>query len=602
IEGKYTPVNLENGECRIENLECRMRSNSIFYILYFTFLIIRFIKARCFFFGIILAFLLPWLVYGRSLWQGFAAIDDGFLIVNNPIVHGFDFWHIKLAFTTFDPELYIPATLMTFQLNWLMGGGTPFWFHFTNLLIQSINALLVAALLFSLSRRKGIAFVGAILFAIHPINTEAVVWAAGRKDLLCIFFLLIAYLAYRKYSSDRKVLYFILAISAFVLSLLAKAQAAILPAILVLDMILIQKRNDAKKMAAELLPFLALSVLFLWIASFGKEQILAFSSLYETFVMAQKSAAFYLLKLIFPSGLTVIYPFQDAIGLNEPAFFIPLLINAAIVSFAFWQRGKRPLIAFGILFFFASLVPTFFNFHKGELMFFAVDRYAYLPGIGVILALLLLGNGAADYFKISNVWKTSIVAAIVLMLGSVSVFQTRVWDTPDTLFGRSLELYPESVSARMAIGSILRERNLLADAFTVLHDGVSYSDHPGLNIEAGLVYSANGQVEDARQQFQTALKKNPKLAPADYYLGFLEADAGNDAGAIEWYEKAINHDPSYVTVRVHLADLLIKQKKYDEAGDQLTEALRWNPVSVEALEQRVRLAEIEKDKSLNYWS
>jgi len=318
-----------------------MRSNSIFYILYFTFLIIRFIKARCFFFGIILAFLLPWLVYGRSLWQGFAAIDDGFLIVNNPIVHGFDFWHIKLAFTTFDPELYIPATLMTFQLNWLMGGGTPFWFHFTNLLIQSINALLVAALLFSLSRRKGIAFVGAILFAIHPINTEAVVWAAGRKDLLCIFFLLIAYLAYRKYSSDRKVLYFILAISAFVLSLLAKAQAAILPAILVLDMILIQKRNDAKKMAAELLPFLALSVLFLWIASFGKEQILASSSLYETFVMAQKSAAFYLLKLIFPSGLTVIYPYQDAIGLNEPAFFIPLLINAAIISFAFWQRKKR---------------------------------------------------------------------------------------------------------------------------------------------------------------------------------------------------------------------------------------------------------------------
>ncbi len=161
--------------------------------------------------------------------------------------------------------------------------------------------------------------------------------------------------------------------------------------------------------------------------------------------------------------------------------------------------------------------------------------------------------------------------------------QSTVWDSPDSLFGRSLALYPESVSARMALGSILRERNQLAEAFEILRDGAKYSEHPGLNIEAGLVYSSAGQTDDAREQFRIALQKNPHLAPALFYLGFLDAHDGQTDRAIEWYMKAITEDPSYVTVRVHLADLLIKQQRYDEAHRELTAAYDWNPVSAEVI-------------------
>jgi len=149
----------------------------------------------------------------------------------------------------------------------------------------------------------------------------------------------------------------------------------------------------------------------------------------------------------------------------------------------------------------------------------------------------------------------------------------------------------------MAMGSILRERNLLEEAFTVLHDGVRYSDHPGLNLEAGLVYSANGQVNDAREQFLLALKKDPTLAPAEYYLGFLAVHDGDRDGAINWYRKAVEHDPSYVTVRVHLADLLMQRKDAAGAEEQLREALQWSPVSIEALESRVQLAVLTNDQS-----
>lgn len=564
--------------------------------------LIRFVRAHWFVLGLCIAFLLPWIVFGHALRQGFAAIDDSFLIVNNPIVHGLDVRRIRLAFSTFDPELYIPVSLLTFQLNWVLGGGSAFPFHLTNILLQSVNSVLVAALMFSWTKRRTLSLAAALLFAVHPLHTEAVVWAAGRKDLLSTLFLLSSYLGFRRYQETRRALPWILSLLSFLLALLSKALAVTLPAILFLDVLLLRKARPFKAACIALIPFAALAAVFLQVASFGKERILASSTLLDTFVMAQKSSVFYLQKFLVPTGLTVIYPYQGAISLQFPTFFIPLLITVALLSVAVWQWRRRPMVSFGILFFFVTLAPTFFNFHKGEFLFFAVDRYAYVPSIGVFLVLLTIGGEFFDLVRVPTKVLWSLLSLALLVLGVLSIRQTKVWDTPDTLFGRAIALYPESVSARTAMGSVLRERNQLQEAFTVLHDGARFSDHPALNVEAGLVYSANGQVDDAREQFRMALKKNPLLAPAEYYLGFLDAYDGNETGAISWYRKAIGHDPSYVTVRVHLADLLMKNKNFTEAEDQLHEALKWNPVSIEALEAMVELKKLQKNSAdVMYW-
>jgi len=564
--------------------------------------IIRFVRAHWFAFGLCVVFLLPWIVFGHALRQGFAAIDDSFLIVNNPIVHGLDAKRVWLAFTTFDPELFIPASLLTFQLNWVLGGGSALPFHLTNILLQSVNAVLVGALLFSWTKRRTLSLAAALLFAVHPLHTEAVVWAAGRKDLLSTLFLLTAYLGFRRFQETRRAFPWILSLLSFLLALLSKALAVTLPVILFLDVLLLRKERPLKTACIALIPFAALSMAFLWIASLGKERILASSTLFETFVMAQKSSVFYLQKFLFPTGLTVIYPYQGAISLQLPTFFVPLLINIVLLSIAVWQWRRRPMVSFGVLFYFVTLAPTFFNFHKGDFLFFAVDRYAYIPSIGLLLVLLTLGAELFDRVRVPHVIRWSLLSLAILALGILSIRQTKIWDTPDTLFGRAIALYPESVSARIAMGSVLRERNQLPEAFEVLHDGARFSDHPALNVEAGMVYSASGQVEDAREQFRMALKKNPFLAPAEYYLGFLDAHDGNEDGAIEWYRKAIEHDPSYVTVRVHLSELLMKRKDFSGAEEQLQEALKWNPVSIEALEAMVELKKLQKNSAdVTYW-
>ncbi len=557
--------------------------------------LLRWCRHHWFLLGVVAVFLLPWLAFSRSLVQDFAAIDDGFLILNNPIVHGMTFSHLKLAFTTFDPELYIPLTLLSFQLDWLLGGGSPVMFHLTNLFVHSLNAVLVAVLIRFLlrdkSNAKGMAISAAILFAIHPLHTEAVVWAAGRKDLLSMFFFLVSALLFVRSleSSKHQRLFYMISVVGFFLGLLAKVLIATLPAILLVYCLLLRRQKTVRQILVQLSPFFVLSAIFLFVAMFGKERILTSSSMLDTVLMAQKSAFFYLHSLLFPVGLTVIYPFQGTITLLAPEFFLPLLLHLSILSVAWWHRRSRPLTLFGILVYYITLAPTFFNFHKGDLLFFAVDRYAYIPSLGFFLVLVLVASELADRFKLSVRIRSVGLALIALCFISLSMKQTTVWDTPDSLFGRSLLLYPESVSARMALGSILRDRNQLEEAFEILRDGARFSDHPGLNVEAGMVYAAAGQTHDARDQFRTAMQKNPHLAPALFYLGFLDEHDGNMDRAIEWYAKAIAEDPSYVTVRVHRANILMQLQRYEEAEHELSAAYGWNQVSAEVIDAFIAL-------------
>ena len=361
-------------------------------------LLFRWCRHHWFLLGLAAVFLLPWLAFSRSLVQDFAAIDDAFLIINNPTVHGVTLSHLKLAFTTFDPELYIPITLLSFQLDWLLGGGSAFVFHLTNLILHSVNAVLVAVLMNVLLRgnnhAKGMALSAALLFAVHPLHTEAVVWAAGRKDLLSMFFFLVSALLFlhTSISPKKQKIMYILSIVAFILGLLSKVLIATLPAILLMYFVLMPRQTSVRRTILKLSPFFLLSAVFLFVAMFGKERILTSSSLLDTVLMAQKSAFFYLQKLTVPTRLTVIYPFQRMITVLAPEFFLPLLINLGLLWIAFWQRRTRPLVSFGILFYFVTLAPTFFNFHKGDLLFFAVDRYAYIPSLGFFMVLTVLGS------------------------------------------------------------------------------------------------------------------------------------------------------------------------------------------------------------------
>ena len=146
------------------------------------------------------------LIYSRSLWNDFVLWDDDYLIVHNPLIRSLSPHAIWTAFTSYDPELYIPLTFLSYQLNYLIGGLHPFIFHLTNLLLHGINAMLISRIAFKLSQKNvWITAAAGLLFAVHPLHTEAIVWASARKDVLASTFFLVSLFLYLRYrESDQR--------------------------------------------------------------------------------------------------------------------------------------------------------------------------------------------------------------------------------------------------------------------------------------------------------------------------------------------------------------------------------------------------------------
>ena len=531
------------------------------------------------------AFLLIFLAFGRSLFQGFAPLDDDLLITMNLAIRGMSLEHLKTVFTTYDPELYIPLTFVSYQLDYMIGGLDPWIYHLTNLLLHMGNTMLVMWVIFLLIRTctgeamPHLSIIAGLIFAVHPLNTETVVWLAARKDLLSTFFFLAAWMAYLHYRGMWSRHRFVstaywLSVILFILALLSKVMAITLPAILILTDILIERRKWNGKMFMDKVPFVILSGIFLMVAAAGKERIIANHSMWETSLMAAKSTVFYLQKFLLPIHLGVFYPYRGDISLMLPAFFVPVLLLSCVFLLFFFLRHDR-WVVFGALFFLLTLVPTFINFHKGGEMYFASDRYPYLPMIGLVFVVAMLQRTMLR--PDNRAWEWIAGTGIIIVFMIMSFFQTKIWDSPVTLFGNTLRLYPESVAARDALASMARQTGRYEYAIKLLRDGLAYGDNLQLRMGLGTVYAKVGRVDDAADQFTHAMKLEPANPEPLVALGVLDEYHKVFSSAMEKYRKAVELDPSYVSARNKLGVLLLEAGQIDAAEEQFRAALEWNP-------------------------
>ena len=408
-------------------------------------------------------------------------------------------------------------------------------------------------------------------------------WIAGRKDLLSTFFYLLSFLFYVRYRNGIRTSY-ALSVIFFVCALLSKAMAMTLPAVLILYDLLIARRRIDRTFIADKIPYVLLSILFIVIALGGKERVIGSSSALDTILMAGKSSVFYIQQIFLPWNFSVYYPQVTDISLLKAEFFIPLLLVLAAIALAIFFHRKHPMISFGILFYFITLSPTFLNFHKGQVIFFAVDRYAYLPFIGILLIIIAVINPLFHRIRFPQKFVLIMSMLMILLLSILSIRQTEIWETGERLFSHALGLYPRSLNARIDLARIHRERGEYQKAFDLLKEGLALGDHSALRLNAGVIYARTGDVQSATEQFEKAKVMDPLNPEPHFYLGSLWEQTNNPTLAREAYTKAVELDPSYVIARIRLAQLLIADGEIDEAKTQLQEAIRWNPNSVEARE------------------
>lgn len=522
------------------------------------------------------------LVYAPSLTNAFVALDDGLLIVKNPLVHRIAPYTLGRIFTSYDPELYIPFTLLLYQIQYAFAGANPVVFHFTNLILHIGNALLATWLMALLTRKRFLGLAAGLLFALHPLHTEAVAWASATKDLLSAFFFLLSFILYIRSRQIPSPQHQWLSVAAFFAALLSKVVVLLLPALL----LLYDLREDGKitrRKIIEKWPYIALSGVFLCIALAGKAGNPLTLTPLQTLLMAGKSTAFYAEKLLLPAGLSAIYPQLTEISIGQAEFFIPVLAVLLMMALWIWSLRRQRSVSLALGLFFLPLLPNFVNFSKNGYLFFGSDRYAYLASLGVLLLLALAIRRFAEKPR-GRIALGAGLSGLAVIFAIATFAQSRTWRDTESLYRNALRRYPDSTMALNNLGSTLMAKEKDSEAlelFTRAHalDGRSVS---AVNI--GLVHLQRGGIEEAETWFASAVEAIPaggRLNAGDivpyYFLADLREKLGRPEEALALYKEAAERGAGFAEPHINLGIAYQKRQLLPQAQDAFQSAIAISP-------------------------
>ncbi len=502
-------------------------------------------------------------LYGNALDHQFV-YDDNLVVSQNRYVtegghwreiFGQDIW----GFST-SPDLaaqpsnyYRPVQLLIYIAIYQLFGLSAFAFHAGNLLIH----MLVVFALYRLAARLSsppVALAGAMLFAFHPVHTEAVAWVAAVVDLACGLFMLVAvyfYVRAREGTGPRS-WFWAGSLISFLAALLAKEVALALPAVLIAYDFLFRGESVRVMLRGALRYVSCLLVLAAYFAmrvhalgTLAPAQGTSYELTRASFLMSEiVLVARHLAKLVFPIHLSLQYPFQATTRLNLE-FLCASLVIAVLVTAIFLFRKRRPLLAFSLAWFFLTLAPALNLTGVGENVF--ADRYLYIPSMGFALAIGWLWIrfwewGRARRWGSALSWTT---AGIVLGLFAVqTVTRNQDWKDDRTLFTKTTQQFPQLALPHSRLGLILH----LA-----------------------------GEPERAIEEYRVALKLNPKLAPAYNNLGNALLGQGRYEEAATAFREATKVLPNFFGAQLKLAVVSGKLGNFQEAIEACDAAIRLRP-------------------------
>jgi len=317
----------------------------------------------------VLSLLLAALVFAclsPVLRNGFVGYDDPEYVTANPHVNtGLTLPNAAWAFTAAHSSNWHPFTWISHALDCTLFGLNPAGHHFTNLLLHSLNVLL---LFLFLSRTTGSlwrsAFV-ALIFGLHPLHVESVAWVSERKDVLSTFFGMLALLAYVRYVGRPAIASYALVATLFAASLLAKPMLVTLPIVLLLlDRWPLARKLPWSRLAVEKVPLLLLSVLSAAATVWAQRHSGSIAAIDQLPLAVRLSNAAiscvkYLGKTVWPAKLAVFYPFPEHVAMWTAV--VSLLAIAAASIAVFRARNRYPWLAAGWFWYTVDAAPRHRN-------------------------------------------------------------------------------------------------------------------------------------------------------------------------------------------------------------------------------------------------
>jgi len=521
---------------------------------------------------------------------------------------------------------YYPLLHTAFWLEHRVWGDAVFGYHVTNILLHAFSACLVVLIM----RRLALpgAWLGGFIFALHPVNAEAVAWISEQKSTLSGVFCLGALLAYLCFDQDRRKSQYVVATLLFVLALLSKTVTATLPAALLVVFWWQRGHLTWKRDVLPLLPWFGLGIsagLFTawmeetFVGARGADFLL---TPFQRVLIAGRAICFYAVKIFWPVNLAFSYPHWNVDPSVWWQWVFPGGIVALGIGLALVARHYRGPLA-SLLIFSGTLFPVlgFFNVFPFRYSYVA-DHFQYLASLGIIVPVASIVARAVERASSQKTFTVAFCGALILIPGVLTWRQSHMYSDDETLFRQTILRNPQSWMAHNNLGMLLaRTPGSLPIAIAEYQEalrinpnfeearnnlGIALSQIPGRLPEAIAEYQAAlridpyyaethdnlgsalaripGRSPDAIAEYQAALRLRPDLKEAHYSLGrLLEEVPGQLQASIAEYQAALSISPYYADAHDGLGTALARiPGRLPEAIAEYQTALQINPDYAEA--------------------
>lgn len=532
------------------------------------------------------------LAFANTLANGFVW-DDLLLIQSNPWldgpqhlgdIFGSHFWAFSSQ-VNLSRNYYRPLVHVTFLLCRGFSGLQPWGYHLVLLLGHVVASGLVyrVGLLLSERRQAGTlaALAAGLLFAVHPIHTEAVAWVSAVNDVaIGVGVLLALYLMMTSGPglSSRCAL----AGLVFLCALLFKEPAVLLPAMVVVHDLsrggrswsLRQWMGRYAPLALALLVYAALRLHAM--AGLGRTLHHTKLGTVGYVVNALPLLAQYLGALVMPLELNAFHVFQPVESPWAPQVLAggAALAGLAIASAVLWRRAPSAFVA--LAWCLLPLLPALYIPALGKNTF--TERYLYLPSVGFVLLVGLGLEALERRGTASRSWRLLLrggLAGVVVAGGLATATHNRVWRDNLSLWRDVQAKSPEAPEIHAGLGLALLEKGKTREAVAHLERAGDTSAPARRNL--GLAYARAGRMQDAEAMLQEAIRLEPDNAGAWSNLCLVHKNLKQLARALEECETAARLEPQLAEVRTSFGQVLLLAGRLDEAEQHLRAALALEP-------------------------
>lgn len=577
-----------------------------------------------FFIGIAL-FLISFLLYSNTINHKYVLDDFGALADNWVVKKGFEGIPIilkssyRFGINMLTDNLYRPLSQVMFAIEWQISPKNPALSHFVNVLFYALSCvLLFIVLLKYLSKyHYGIAFLIALIYAVHPLHTEVVANIKSRDEIMSFFFLMVTLLLLHRWFLKRHVLSLVLASSAFFLAMMSKEGVVTMLAVIpFLGWYFTESKRGNILIATLAMVLPVVAYLAIRHGVLSQYNVTASVSVVDNFLNAAPTGAAkfataimlldrYLLLTIVPYQLVTDYSFNQIpiVGLSDWKFLGSLLVYLALIGYVVKNILKKSPIVFGVIFYLAT-ISIYSN------VFFSIgssfaERFMFLPSLGfAIVAVFLLLRlfrystertdvGVFSWLRTSTVLLV-ILGTILVAYGAKTVVRAGEWKDQYTLFGKDVKRSPNSAHMRYYWGLAIRDKaledqdvnaqkSMMLEAIAQFEKAAAiYPLYADCYEQLGLAYYRVKDLKKAMENYRIALQYNDQKAVTWSNLGIIYFEQGDFKKALELYSKALALDPNYSDGYFNYGSTLGMMGRYEEAIQAFEKCISYDPENAKA--------------------